>query len=456
MARLRILVLQFRPATASRPLPRFDPQLATLLSLMKERGHTLTLVGVSKYELAPIKSALARALPQLIYADLSPVCVDLARRTLQVIQETEQLPIVVGGVYPTIDPAASLSLPGVHAAAIGEGDATLVTYLERMKDPAIGQVVRGVWLRDERGLARPEMPMLVEDLDSLPLPERELFETAAQLKRTGEVEIGVGRGCPQACAYCINPGVAAIYKGRGAWVRRRSPEHVLDEIEQLRAAYGADTRTVRFLDHSFALDPAWLDALLAEYRARCPLPFRCHIRPNSTTDGLAGRLAAAGCRAVDIEVISGSDFIRNEIFAMNLSGAQIETAFEALRAADIRTRAIVYLGSPYESEASLDETHALLARLKPGLVDVRPFYPFPGTEAADLARSSGWIHTRGEEQFHGDAAGIDMPACRPAVIVAAVRRFRSDFPTDVGEPWWRRLSQASLQMFGSVFRRQDS
>ena len=35
--------------------------------------------------------------------------------------------------------------------------------------------------------------------------------------------------------------------------------------------------------------------------------------------------------------------------------------------------------------ASLDETHGLLARLKPGLVDVRPYFPFPGTSAADIA-----------------------------------------------------------------------
>lgn len=449
---MRILVLQFRPSTEAQPLPRFDPHLATLLSLMKERGHELTLLGVAGFDLAPIKAALARALPQLVYADLSPVCVDLARRILQVIQETEQLPIVVGGAYATVDPAASLSLPGVHAAAIGEGDATLVTYLERMKDPAIGQVVRGIWLRDERGAARPEPPMLVEDLDSLPFPERDLFETAAVLKRTGEIEIGIGRGCPQQCAYCILPRIAEIYRGKGTWVRRRTPENIVEELGELRARYGGDLKTVRFLDHTFALDEAWLDGMLKAYTTGCPLPFRCHIRANSPVARLAPQLAEAGCRAVDVELISGSDFIRNEIFAMGLSEPQIASAFDAFHAAEIRPRVIVYLGSPYESEASIDETHALLVRLKPSLVDVRPYHPFPGTAAADLARTYGWLHSRGEEQYHADAAGIDMPACRPATIAAAVRRFRSDFPTDIGEPWWRRFSISKL---GSVFRRQE-
>src|SRR5262249_5982047 len=154
-------------------------------------------------------------LPQLIYADISPVCVDVARRTLQYVQEHEFIPVVAGGLFAALDPAACLSLPGVKAAAVGEPDASLVTYLERGKDPALGQVVQGVWLRDERGLSQPSLPPLVEDLDSLPFPERALFDYAAQVRRAGEIEIAVGRGCPQRCAYCGNPAVRALHEGQG-------------------------------------------------------------------------------------------------------------------------------------------------------------------------------------------------------------------------------------------------
>lgn len=445
---MKILILQFVPRAGRRPVPRFDPQLGTLLALLRERGHELSLLGVSRYDVGALKGALARGLPQLIYADVSPVCVDIARRSLQYIQEHEFLPIVVGGGLATLDPAAALSLPGVHAAAIGEPDASLVTYLERVKDPAVGQVVLGVWLRDESGLSRPRLPALVEDLDSLPLPERDLFDYAALVRRTGEIEIAIGRGCPQRCGYCVNRTIEALYAGRGQWVRRRSPEHVLDEIRALRERY-AGAETVRFLDHSFALDPAWLESFLTTYASE--MPFRCHLRANATDAPLAARLAAAGCRMADIEIISGSDFIRNEMFAMDLSNEQIERTFATLHAAQIRTRAIVYLGSPYESEASIADTRALLARLKPEVVSARPYFPWPGTAAAELSRQSGWIHSRGEEQFHNDQSGIDMPACRPAIVAAALRSFRSEFPTEAGEPWWRR----SLSAVGGMFQRKS-
>ena len=93
---------------------------------------------------------------------------------------------------------------------------------QRIKDPAVNQVVLGVWLRDERGLARPQLPPLVEELDSLPFPDRDLFACAEAVRQTGEIEVVVGRGCPQGCTYCINGRLRELYDGGEAWVRRRS------------------------------------------------------------------------------------------------------------------------------------------------------------------------------------------------------------------------------------------
>ncbi len=438
---MRILVIQFVPGTRGRPVPRFEPQLGTLLALLRKRGHDLSLLGLASAEIERAKAALARALPQLIYADIAGVCAGAARRTFEYIQQHEFLPIVVGGVWPTVDSATALSLPGVQAAALGEPDASLVTYLERIKDPAAGHVVSGVWLRDEKGLARPDLPHLVEDLNSLPFPERELFDYAAHVQRSGEIEIAVGRGCPQQCAYCINDWLEEIYQDRGVWVRRRSPENVLAEIALLRQRY-AGVRSVRFLDHAFALDRAWLTRFGTAYAARVGLPFTCHVRLNAVDAELVAQLVAAGCTSVDVELISGSDFLRNEIFEMNLDAGQIEAGFALLAQAGLATRAIVYLGAPYESEASLADTRQLLLRVKPASVDLRLYYPFPGTRARETARDNGWLHVGGEERYHQERPGIDMPACRPAQIEAFLRRLRSELPTREGDPWWRRWSQA--------------
>lgn len=436
---MRILILQLTPSSRSRPVPRFEPQLGVLLTLLRKRGHTISLIGLARFELERIKQSLARDLPQLIYADISGVCMNLAQRLFQYLSGREGLPIVAGGQYPSIDPAGALSLPGVHAVALGEPDATLVTYLERVKDPISGAVTPGVWLRDEKGTMRPNLPHLVEDLDSLPFPERELFDYASQVARTGQVEVAIGRGCPQRCAYCINELMESMYEGRGQWVRRRSPPNVMAEIADIVKRFGGVT-SVRFLDHAFAQDAAWLAAMLPAFRDGCGLAMRCHVRANRASDEIIQSLRGARCGQIDIEVISGSQFVRDEIFEMDTSGAQIRDVFAWCRAAEIRTRAIVYLGAPYESEASLDETRELLRNIRPDVVDARLYYPLPGTAAAETARENGWIHRRGEDQYHDDRCGIDMPACRPEVVSSFAATLRAEFPLEWGEPWWRRWS----------------
>lgn len=434
-------------------MPRFDPQLGVLISLLRERGHELSLLGVARFQQERVKSALAAGLPQLIYADIAAVCSDIAQRTLRYIQDHEFLPVVAGGQYATTEPAAALSLPGVQAVALGEPDASLITYFERMKDPAIGQVVRGVWLRDESGLARPQMPALVEDLDSLPFADRELFGYGRHVEETGEIEVAIGRGCPQACGYCLLPGTQALYGSDQSWARRRSAGNVLEELAALRAAYPGAKR-VRFLDHAFGLDQKWLCAFLPRYRRAIELPFGFHARANAVNPEIIAALAEAGAAQADVEVISASDFIRNEMFGMELSAEQLTHAFAALHGANIETRAIFYFGAPYESEASLEDALALIRRLRPSRVDVRPYYPWPGSAATGVCRENGWLHRRGEEQFHQDRPGIDMPACRPELIMRFIRQAAAISPTGLGAPWWRRVSAAARSMLAQLRPKQ--
>jgi radical SAM superfamily enzyme YgiQ (UPF0313 family) len=451
---MRILVLQFIPETRQRSVPRFEPQLGTLLALLERRGHELALLGLARYAEGEIKAALARTLPQLIYADIAPVCVDAARRTFEYLTRHEPLPIVAGGLYPTVDPAGCLSLPGVYAVALGEPDASLSTYLERMKDPTAGQIVSGVWLRDERGLAQPGMPPLVEDLNSLPFAHRELFRYAEYVQRTGQIEIAVARGCPQRCAYCCNDRVRALYAGGQTWVRYRAPGNILAEIALLRERYPG-VRLVRFLDHAFALDLVWLADFLPAYAQKCGLPFRCHVRANAADQRTIQRLAEAGCRAADIEVGSAGNLIRNEVFDMDLSAAQLRATFALLKHAGIRSRAIVYVGAPYESEASLEETRSLLARIQPDDADVRLYYPWPGTRARDLAQEHGWLHSRGEEQYHQDRSGLDVPACRAVHVARFIRRLRGELRAEVGKAWWWwRWPAVTRAALGQVFARR--
>ena len=83
---------------------------------------------------------------------------------------------------------------------------------------------------------------------------------------------------------------------------------------------------------------------------------------------------------------------------------------------------------------------AVLRRLRPDTVSARPYFPWPGTNAKQTCHENGWLHSRGEDQYHQDKCGIDMPACRPDAVGALLKRVRKEFPTTLEEPWWRRWS----------------
>lgn len=450
---MRILVIQFASAVRHPP-PRFEPQLGALLALLKQRGHTLTLLGVSRFDERLLKEALARQLPQLIYADIDSVCSDIARRTLQHLEGHEFLPVVAGGLFASLAPETALSFPGVVAVALGEPDASLVTYLERFKDPAIGQVTQGVWLRDERGLARPSMPALIEDLDSIPFPDRELFN-ANRANPVQEIEIAIGRGCQRSYGYSPDAALAALYSNHNAWARRRSVANVLEELSELKTRYPS-MRRVRFLNDEFTSDLEWLRVFASEYRAGDRVPFRCRAAADSVSEEVVELLTSSGCEQVDIDLISGSDFIRNEVFQMSLSEEQIQDAVARLTAARIRVVPRIFVGCPYEGIVSLDETARLLRRVQPVDADIRPYYPMPGTPAAELAREMGWLHPRGEEQYHADRCGLDLPACRPAIVDAALQQLRGEFGENTPNGnWWRIFNDAARSIMTRLAGRQS-
>ena len=88
---------------------------------------------------------------------------------------------------------------------------------------------------------------LIDDLDSLPYPARDLLINASSYTPEDMGLILTGRGCPFSCSFCSSSGV---------WkkiVRYRSVENVLGEIQEIQANY----KTIQFCfkDDTFTIKP---------------------------------------------------------------------------------------------------------------------------------------------------------------------------------------------------------
>ncbi|MCP4245518.1 MAG: radical SAM protein [bacterium] len=423
--------------------PRFDPALGVLSAVLQREGHQTSLLALNAPDVEALRRRITEYRPGVLYADIDATAADLARNTLGRTERLFGLHTVAGGAFVTAEPAAALSFPGVQAVVIGEAEQAFPAYLNAHLTGEPGDPIAGVWVRDESGTVRTDAHPLTVNLDDLPFADRALFENGSGADPVTCHTVSVGRGCPLACAYCPNEQVADLYAGQGPYTRRRSPEDICDEIDAICIAYPS-TERIRFPEHAFAMDEDWLARFAAVYADRCGVPFECHLRAQWVTDRVADLLAAAGCVAARVDLISGSDFVRNEILGMEIGEQQLVDAFARLRARGISIQTVSFVGAPYATEVSAGALTQLHRRLKPDDHEVRVFYPLPGTRARDLCCESGWLSSRGEENFARQRSVLDMPNLPAARIDRLGEQLGRRFASRRKASWLTRLMRLPL------------
>lgn len=432
-----------RRSPSAEPRTAFNESLGVMSAALRNAGHATRLLTLHALEPATIQLEIKEDAPDFVYLLMDGTAVDLSRRVLAALSEKSSAPVIVGGPFASLMPSTALSMPGVHGVVVGEAETVFPAHVERwstgLDKNAASDGLRGtgLYLRGEGRLPQFPPAPLVEDLDSLPFADRALFHSSPA---QSEFEVVTSRGCPMSCAYCVNEAVRSLYDDPPNYVRRRSPDHICDEIDRLCEQFPSAQR-IRFPDHAFAMNFEWLDEFAEVYAQRCGLPFSCHVRAACMDDTVAERLADAGCDLAEVEIISGSNFIRNEILDMDTTLRHIERAFEMLRNHNIATHSVNYVGVPYSTEITEQETVRLNRRLAPDVLEFRVYYPFPNTKAAGIAKEMDWLSHRGESCYSEDKSVLDMPTLPAKVIDKIARTMPEEVASGAAPAWLRALAR---------------
>ena len=402
----RILFIQFiRRCGAGDTAPVFDQSLGQLSAALRRDGHETRLVRIDGFNPKLVRTTIESVGPDFAYCDIRGSSIDVATRTLREIRERYRMHVLIGGSLATTMPDMALSLPGVCGVVLGDGDESLPAYIAQGTNGSPRTGCDGIWTIEGGKVHKRGAATLMPDLDKLPFADRELFGARSDER---VFDITVGRGCPSRCAYCINDRLHQACGGGAEFVRRRSPKHVCDELDDLCERY-PETEFIRFTDHAFIHDVQWLAEFAQVYADRCGMPFKCHVRANALDARRADLLLEAGCATAEIEIISGSDFVRNEILDMETSDAQMADAFALLRERGIETHAVNFIGAPYSTPMAEAQTVKLNRKVRPEYVEARVYYPFAGTPARDLCKEMGWLSNRSEDSYSRQRSVLDMP-----------------------------------------------
>lgn len=302
------------------------------------------------------------------------------------------IPVVLGGVYATVNVDLAVRDAALDYVVIGEGEEVFPALLRHLNGggpfPSCGVARHGA------GPPLPPRAPFIRDLDALPLPAYRLVDFPRYAARAGRVSVDgprafpyarvfTSRGCPVGCAFCQAEAVA------GKAFRPRSAGSVLRELEWLKTTYGV--RFVIFDDDNLLFD-----------RARAVELFRGMIDRRlglswNTIGVAAFRLDAellalmreSGCVYMDLAVESGVPRVLKEIIRKPVDLERVPALVSRAQALGIETAAHIIVGFPGETWDEIRQSVRYLEGLQADYAKIFVAIPLRHTRLHDMADGAG-------------------------------------------------------------------
>jgi len=365
--------------------------------------ETVTRLSANRYLYGLSPDRLAQAILQTQPDLIGLSCpfttrYSLFRQTVQSLRQVApKIPIIAGGIHPTLFPQQVLEQDGVDMVVIGEGEKTLAELirrygeLNRLEAEGLDGVV---WLSDDRTTVVPKRNY-VQNLDELPLPALELMPVERYLARSGgrwasrrlrSLPLLTSRACPGRCSFCSSRAV------QGPIWRAHSAERVLLEIERLVKDY--HPALIAFEDDRLTWQRERLMAICKGIVERRPA-VRWHT-PNGVhvadlDEELLIWMKKSGCASLNLAIESGDDYILHKVIGKKATRRQALDAAAACRRLGIAANGYFVVGMPGETEQSLLNTYDLCMELQLDGLGVFIATPFPGTRLFADCVKKGYI-----------------------------------------------------------------
>lgn len=332
---------------------------------------------------------------------LYDVC--LAARTVRTVKPRVHL--CLGGHHPIAFPFEAAELPEFDSIVVGEGEEVFPELAKALAAGLDFTTIAGVYTQesiqrfrnnpadDPRFLTSVMVPpAYIENLDSLPPPERSVISHLKYRSIVGSsahlATMISSRGCPCSCTFCDVP-----YKK----YRQRSIAAIADEVGSCLAMGYAE---IHFYDDLFNITPERVIAFSDEVLRRgYRFIWDFRGRVNTVTYESLQKAQAAGCRMISFGVETGSDE-GLALLQKNTTVAQIRQVFGWCRSLGILTIADFMIGLPFErSTADVRRNIDFMVELDPDYAQISVLSLFPHTELFTQAARQGLIRPERWEEF---------------------------------------------------------
>jgi len=361
-----------------------------LSSLLKKNGHQVSLVFDPRlFDSSEVKSQRLQKLfdikdilikqviatkPDLIGFSVFTYNYQWALKMAKEIKAKIDVPIIFGGIHPTLVPEVVIKNNCVDMVCIGEGENALLELVKNLNSQRRYKI-KNLWLKKENKVIKNEMHPLFEDLDFLPLPDKELFTPYQPIYNSG-YGLVAGRGCPFNCTFCCaNILRRAIGGDGGHFIRKRSVDNVIAELVWAKKKF--KSTMVTFVDDIFVININWLKEFMPKYKKKVGLPFNCDAHPAHVTVEMVRLLKKAGCNLLIFGVQSASEKIRRELLGRPETNDQIRKAAQICKNEGLKFTIDHILNLPYEKIDDLIQAVDFYNEIRPTIINtfLLTYYP---------------------------------------------------------------------------------
>ena len=309
---------------------------------------------------------------------------------------------ILDGQHPSARPAECLTHANTDFIVIGEPEETifeLTGILEQGNVECLNKVRGIAFIKDEKTVITPPRPP-IQDIDCLPFPARHLLPMEAYFAAVkknplrGEIHkpwttMLTSRGCPYHCVFC------SVHTVMGRKWRGRSPENVVDEIEQLVHTYRI--KQIDFGDDNMTLDRRRMETI-CNLIVKKGLDIEWYtpngVRADTLDENLLRKMRTSGCKKIRVAPESGVQRVVDKIIKKNLNLKEVERAVILSKKVGIKVGCFFVIGLIGETKEEIEETINYAYKLR--RLGADSFYfsyatPLYGTELYEQAKQGGFL-----------------------------------------------------------------
>ncbi len=388
-------ILLVNPRHSAPQMDEMEPLgICYLSSYLKAAGHECAALHQTYFDPKPVDDIVEKARRDktdlvgfATYSSNINTALDLCRK----IKAETGAKTLLGGPMATAMPEL-VENPDVDFVIMGEAEKSIATLAKALEsgDNRYSEIP-GLCRLDEGSVRANPAPPRIEDLDSLPFPDRanlpyEHYFCSGYVdyfRKRRIVTVLTSRGCPFNCEYCATK---KIWHNR--W-HSRSVGNVMEEIEGLFGEF--PEMLIGFIDQDININKERAHELYETLVERFNRPgYGIMTSILSLDEKLIKTLDRTGCLSLFLGIESGSKEVLDSI------GRRFEldrtlSILKMLNKTDIFIVCAFLVGFPADDHETIKKTRWMIRHTPADFSFVSMINPYPGTDLYHEAIKQGWI-----------------------------------------------------------------